>query len=120
MFRILPLFSASATKPRNFPTPSPIATRVGNPGDYPRPEACPRLAEAGIRDQRHPFTGRGYEGLPIADGDAASREYLRITLGEGVDDAERERVRAALRDYCRLDSEGMALIVEEMRRLAGS
>jgi hypothetical protein len=72
------------------------------------------------------FTGRGYDDLSIADGDAASREYLRITLGEGlgegerVGEEERQRVRAALRDYCRLDSEGMALIVEEMRRLAGS
>ncbi len=66
------------------------------------------------------FTGRGYDGLAIGDGDAAGREYLRITLGDGVDDAERERVRTALLDYCRLDSEGMVMIVEEMRRLVGS
>jgi hypothetical protein len=62
------------------------------------------------------LTGEGYESLDIADGETASREYLRVTFG-GVDAAERARVRKQLEDYCGLDTMGMIRIVEALQEL---
>lgn len=44
-----------------------------------------------------------YDSLEIRKGDVASREFERVTYNE-VEDEERERVREALLDYCRLDT----------------
>ncbi|HCA78457.1 MAG TPA: hypothetical protein DEP53_01850 [Bacteroidetes bacterium] len=63
------------------------------------------------------LTGKSYEGLEIAEGGTASLEYLRVTYGE-VEDKEREKVRGDLEKYCALDTEGMVLIVDQLRRLA--
>ncbi len=63
------------------------------------------------------MTGKGYEDLAIADGEAASREYLRVTFGE-VSDEERQLVRRRLLEYCGLDTEGMIAIVRELMKLA--
>jgi hypothetical protein len=62
------------------------------------------------------LTGGGYDALEIADGETASREYLRVTFG-GADDAERARVRARLEEYCELDTAGMIRIVEALKAL---
>lgn len=50
----------------------------------------------------------------------ASLEFLRVTYGD-VEDAEeeRERVRRELEEYCGRDTEGMAWIVDALRKLAG-
>ena len=65
------------------------------------------------------ITGKGYEGMPIADGGTASREYLRVTYGSATAE-ERERVRSALLDYCGLDTMGMVQIVNALRKIVGS
>jgi hypothetical protein len=62
------------------------------------------------------LTGKGYDGMAIADGGAASREYLRVTFGE-VTDEERETVRRQLEKYCALDTGGMILIIEALQKL---
>jgi len=54
--------------------------------------------------------------LEIAEGGAASLEYLRVTFGD-VDDKERQKVRRQLEKYCALDTEGMIMIVEELGKL---
>jgi len=59
---------------------------------------------------------RGYEGLAIDEGGLAAREYLR-SLAAGTGAAERERIRAALIDYCRRDTEGMIEIVAALREI---
>ncbi|MHB8763302.1 MAG: DUF2779 domain-containing protein [Deferrisomatales bacterium] len=62
--------------------------------------------------------GRGYGELEIGDGETAGAEFLRISLDD-VEAAERARVRAALETYGGLDTEGMAVLVDALRRLAG-
>jgi hypothetical protein len=52
------------------------------------------------------LTGKSYEGMAIADGGAASREYLRVTFVEATPD-RREQVRRQLEEYCALDTMGM-------------
>jgi len=62
------------------------------------------------------LTGRSYDELEIKEGGTASMEYMRVTFSD-VPDAERRKVRAALEKYCGLDTEGMAWIVAELRKL---
>ncbi|MFC1948945.1 DUF2779 domain-containing protein [Chloroflexota bacterium] len=63
------------------------------------------------------LTGRGYEGLDIAEGGFASVEYQRVTYGD-VPEEERSRVRADLEEYCGRDTEGMIWIVEALRGIS--
>ncbi len=62
------------------------------------------------------LTGMSYSDLEIADGEAASREYLRVTQGE-VEPIERLRVLRQLERYCALDTLGMVEIVAKLRAL---
>jgi hypothetical protein len=62
------------------------------------------------------LTGKGYESLAIQEGNAAGREFLRVTFGE-VPAAERRRVRQDLQEYCGLDTLGMVQIVDQLKRL---
>jgi hypothetical protein len=62
------------------------------------------------------LTGQGYEKLTIQEGNAASREFLRVTFGD-VTAAERRRVRQDLQEYCGLDTLGMVQIVERLKEL---
>lgn len=64
------------------------------------------------------ITGKGYEGLAIQEGGAASREFLRVTYGD-VTAAERRRVRRDLEEYCGLDTFGMVQIVNQLKHLTG-
>ena len=57
-----------------------------------------------------------YESMAIADGGAASLEYLRVTFG-GIDEAQREAVRRNLEQYCELDTMAMVEIVGRLRGL---
>ena len=59
------------------------------------------------------LTGKGYEHLVIQEGNAASREFLRVTYGQ-VTAAERRRVRQHLEEYCGLDTLGMVHILHEL------
>jgi hypothetical protein len=65
------------------------------------------------------LTSQGYEKLAIQEGGAASREFLRVTFGD-VTVAERRRVRQHLEEYCGLDTMGMVLIVQELKKLGRS
>jgi hypothetical protein len=61
-------------------------------------------------------TGRGYEGLTIAEGGEANLRYLDITYGE-VSEEEKLQIRQDLITYCGLDTEGMVWIVERLQNL---
>jgi hypothetical protein len=62
------------------------------------------------------LTGRSYDHLAIQEGGTASLEFLRVHFTD-VPDAERQRVRRELEEYCGQDTEGMIWIVEALRRL---
>jgi hypothetical protein len=62
------------------------------------------------------LTGKGYEGMEIADGGTASREYARVTFGDAGEE-ERLKVRKHLVEYCGQDTEGMIWIVKELTRI---
>ncbi|MFA5039620.1 MAG: DUF2779 domain-containing protein [Candidatus Omnitrophota bacterium] len=63
------------------------------------------------------LTGSTYEGLEISDGEMASREYYRVTFDGGIDEKERQRVRAALEKYCDLDTKGMIDILKALNEI---
>jgi len=62
------------------------------------------------------LTDTSYADLEIADGQAAAREYIRVMYGE-VADGERERVLAALRIYCRQDTQALVDLLAALRSL---
>jgi len=62
------------------------------------------------------LTGRGYDKLPIGEGGAASREYLRITYTK-VSKEEKEKVRKDLLRYCGQDTEGMIWIIDKLKEI---
>ena len=64
------------------------------------------------------LTGHTYDSLAIQEGGTASLEFLRVHFTD-VPDAERQRVRRELEEYCGQDTEGMIWIVEALRRLVG-
>lgn len=82
---------------------------------YYHPE---QLGSASMKQVLPALTGRGYEGLEIKDGGRASMEFLRVTFG-GVPEAERQKVRTQLEQYCGLDTQGMVWILERLQALAG-
>ncbi len=63
------------------------------------------------------LTGKGYKDLAIREGGQASREFARVTfLNAG--EQERRRVFRELEEYCGLDTQGMADIVQALEELA--
>ena len=64
------------------------------------------------------LTGRGYEGLSIADGQTAGREWLRAVYGPGVTPGDKDSVMAHLRAYCGRDTGAMVEILAALHRLA--
>ncbi|MCJ7526486.1 MAG: DUF2779 domain-containing protein [Candidatus Aminicenantes bacterium] len=62
------------------------------------------------------LTGKGYQGMEIADGGTASREYARVTFADAGKE-ERQKVRKQLEEYCGRDTEGMIWIVEELTKI---
>jgi len=62
------------------------------------------------------LTGKSYEGMGIADGQAASVAFQAVTYGD-VSEEERNKVRADLEKYCALDTEGMIWIVDKLTEL---
>lgn len=64
--------------------------------------------------------GLGYEDLEIAGGTSASLELERLMFdGGSLAPGEKERLRAALSDYCALDTRGLVALLERIRSLAG-
>jgi hypothetical protein len=72
---------------------------------------------ASIKSVLPALTGQGYEGMAIADGEAASRAFMYATYGEASEE-ERRQVRADLERYCGLDTEAMVMIVERLGGVA--
>ena len=62
------------------------------------------------------LTGKGYEDMEIAAGDVASVLYWNVTHRPAAD-AERQKVYADLEKYCGLDTDGMRLIVDQLKSL---
>ena len=60
------------------------------------------------------ITGKGYSNLNIGNGSLASAYYFE-TIFNGID--KKEQIRKDLLEYCKLDTEGMVWIIEELRRL---
>jgi len=67
------------------------------------------------------LTGKGYEGMEIAEGGTASIRYLYSVHGayDGTKASPEEvkKIREDLEKYCQLDTKGMIWIVEELREL---
>ncbi|MCI0541070.1 MAG: DUF2779 domain-containing protein [Verrucomicrobiales bacterium] len=75
--------------------------------------------DASIKAVLPAITGKNYEHLQIRDGASASLEFLRVHFGT-VSDAERNRIRKHLHDYCHWDTAGMIWIVERLAALVRS
>ena len=68
---------------------------------------------ASIKKVLPALCGKSYEGMEIADGGAASREFARVTYTD-VNEADRQQVRNALEKYCALDTQAMIDIVKAL------
>ena len=63
------------------------------------------------------LTGRNYKDLEIAGGRDASVIFYDIAFNNNHSEAEIQKIRKELEDYCSLDTEGCLLVLEEIRRL---
>lgn len=72
---------------------------------------------ASIKSVLPALTGKGYEGMEIAEGGTASNEFLRVTYGDDITEDERNRVRHSLEEYCKLDTMAMVNIVEKLTEI---
>ena len=63
------------------------------------------------------LTGSGYEGMEINDGGLASAAFQEITYND-VPDEVRRKVREDLEAYCKLDTEGMILLIKKLREIS--
>ena len=61
------------------------------------------------------LTGRSYDHLTIQGGGTASLEFLRVHFTD-VPDAERQKVRRELEQFCGQDTQGMIWIVEALEK----
>jgi predicted RecB family nuclease len=57
-----------------------------------------------------------YDGMEVADGKAAGLVWERLIRDASGEEAERERSRKALLDYCCQDTLGLAKIIEKLRQ----
>lgn len=60
------------------------------------------------------LVGKSYEDMDISEGGTASREYVRITFGD-VTPEDRAKVRKALEEYCKLDTQAMVDIINKLK-----
>lgn len=63
------------------------------------------------------LTGAGYEGMPIADGQTAGRQWLQAVYKPGLPAADREAILADLRAYCGKDTGAMVEILAALRAM---
>ena len=71
---------------------------------------------ASIKSVLPALTGKSYYGMDIADGESASIAFQAVTYGD-VPVEGRNKIRADLAKYCKLDTEGMIWIVDELKEL---
>ena len=86
---------------------------VFNSLDYYHPA---QSGSASLKAVLPALTGKSYAGLEIQDGEAAGREFIRITFGE-VGLNERQQVRQQLEAYCRQDTQALIDILLALQRL---
>jgi hypothetical protein len=79
--------------------------------DYYNPQ---QKGSCSIKKVLPAITGKGYNELNINNGGLASVTYFESVFGNIKNT---EQVRKDLLEYCKLDTEGMVWIVEELRRL---
>lgn len=79
--------------------------------NFYHPDQC---GSASMKQVLPALTGKDYKSLEIQEGEAASREFLRVTFGD-VSESERKRARQALELYCGRDTEGMVWILDALR-----
>jgi hypothetical protein len=72
---------------------------------------------ASIKKVLPAITGSGYEGMAIAKGDDASLAFLDMAYGN-LTDEEKSQIRNNLLEYCGLDTEAMARIINELYQLS--
>ena len=63
------------------------------------------------------LTGITYEGMEIANGQAARDDYMRVTFEKNIKEEDRQRVLAALLPYCGQDTHGMIDIILALKVL---
>ena len=63
------------------------------------------------------ITGKGYEGLGIAEGGAATRAFIDLLSGK-LSAKNAKKVREDLLKYCGRDTEGMVEILEALQKIA--
>ena len=73
-----------------------------------------QAGSASLKNVLPTLTKSSYDNMEITDGGMATIEYYRVTFGDNIDQKERERVRAALEQYCDLDTKGMIEILEAL------
>jgi len=73
---------------------------------------------ASIKNVLPAMTTTSYEGMAIADGGTASLEYERVTFDKDIDEKERQRVRNALEEYCKLDTQAMVDVFKALVELS--
>lgn len=62
-------------------------------------------------------TGKSYEGMDIANGGDASTLYFKATFGNDFDEDDKVKIYSDLLKYCKLDTEGMVWIINELKRI---
>jgi hypothetical protein len=77
-----------------------------------------QLGSASLKRVLPVLGARGYDELEIQAGDLAALEFVRSNLAS-TSPEERDRIRAALLEYCGRDTEGMVEIVAALERLVG-
>jgi hypothetical protein len=70
---------------------------------------------ASIKKVLPAVTGKGYDGMYIADGMTASIRYVEAEFGACLP-AKRNKIRKSLEKYCGLDTEGMIWIVNGLKK----
>jgi len=74
---------------------------------------------ASIKSVLPALTGTSYENLEIGDGGTASHEFVRVSFSD-VAEVERQQVRSNLEEYCSLDTRGMILLVDGVRKFVSA
>lgn len=78
---------------------------------------------ASIKKVLPALTGRRYDDLEIKQGGQASREFLEMNYKPGVrakkNASEKEKLRRALLEYCKQDTEAMMEVLSVLQKAAG-
>jgi len=61
------------------------------------------------------LTGKDYSELDINEGSGASAEFYRVSYT--ADNKDRDKILKNLLEYCSLDTLGMVMIVDRLKRV---